>query len=80
MSNSRPPEGTPELESWLLARARARFRDLNDVVIPENLAESVGEGLIVGPENIEDIMPEKSASIDSEIEKAEKRSHLKVVK
>lgn len=78
MSNSRPPEGTPELESWLLARAR--FRDLNDVVIQENLAESVGEGLIAGPENIEDIMPEKSASIGSEIEKAEKRSHLKVVK
>lgn len=80
MSNSRPPEGTPELDEWLLQRARNRFKELEKVDIPEHLAEIVGQGRIAGPENAEDIMPEKSIATDIEIEKDEKLNRFEVVK
>ncbi|MCG3727561.1 hypothetical protein EXA21_15305 [Vibrio cincinnatiensis] len=80
MSRNRPPEGTTELEEWLLERARQRFKDLDAVDIPSHLSESVGKGLIAGPKDFEDLMPEKSISIDIEIDKSEKRRHLKVIK
>ncbi|CCN47490.1 hypothetical protein MADA3029_1070169 [Vibrio nigripulchritudo MADA3029] len=80
MSNSRPPEGTPELDEWLLQRARKRFEELEKVDVPEHLAEAVGQGKIAGPKNAEDVMPEKSISIDIEIEKDEKSNKFKVVK
>ncbi|HHX8542430.1 MULTISPECIES: hypothetical protein [Vibrio] len=79
MSNSRPPEETPELDEWLLQRAKKRFAELEKVDIPEHLAEAVGQGIIAGPENAEDIMLEKSISIDIEIEKDERLNKFKIV-
>jgi hypothetical protein len=80
MSNkNRPKPGTPEFEKWINARAKQRAEDIFNKDISEELVD-VGKGLIAGPKNLEDIMPEKSITEDIAIDKEQLSKHLKCVK
>ncbi|WP_028863990.1 hypothetical protein [Psychromonas aquimarina] len=71
--------GTPEFEEWVSKRAEERAKKLFSEEMPPELAE-LEKGLIAGPKDITDVMPEKSIPEDVAIEKSEKNSHLKLIK
>lgn len=75
----RPEPGTPEFEEWLNERAKQRSKEIFEKEIPEELVD-VGKGFIAGPKKSSDIMPEVTIAEDIEIEKEQKKSHLKLVK
>lgn len=75
----RPSPDSPEFEQWLLDRAKARAEKLFNTEIPDDLMY-VDSGIMVGPSNWEDVMPEKTIAEDIAIDKAHKRKHLKSVK
>lgn len=77
--SDRPEPGTPEFEAWLLARAQKWSDELLTTEIPADLAD-VDSGIIAGPLDWEDLMPEKTIAEDIAIDKAHKRKHLKSVK
>lgn len=79
MTDSNPKPGTPEFEQWLLDRAKERAEKLFNTEIPADLAD-VDSGIIAGPLDWEDLMPEKTIAEDIAIDKAHKRKHLKSVK
>ena len=79
MTEHKPEPGTPEFEQWLLERAKERAEKLITTEIPEDLAD-VDSGIIAGPCNWEDVMPEKTIAEDIAIDKVHKRKNLKVVK
>lgn len=77
--SKRPSPDSPEFEQWLLERAKERAEKLFNTEIPEDLAD-VDSGIIAGPLDWKDLMPEKTIAEDIAIDKAHKRMHLKVVK
>ncbi|MCC5827459.1 hypothetical protein [Alkalimonas sp.] len=78
-TKKRPPADSPELEQWLLERARERAEKLFSTEIPEELAD-VDSGLMAGPRSWDELMPEKTNVEDIAIDKAHQRKHLKSVK
>lgn len=80
MSDNKTPKETPELDDWILESARKRWEELSNVEIPDDLAEAVGQGRIVGPEKAEDLTLERSIEIDNAIEEAERLERLKKFK
>lgn len=79
MTDGKPDPGTPEFEAWLLDRAKKRAEKIFTVEIPKDLAD-VDSGIMAGPLDWKDLMPEKTIAEDIAIDKAHKRMHLKVVK
>ena len=77
--SKRPSPDSAEFEQWLLERAKERAEKLFNTEIPEDLAD-VDSGIIAGPLDWKDLMPEKTIAEDIAIDKAHKRMHLKVVK
>ncbi|HEY9043251.1 MAG TPA: hypothetical protein VIN66_13805 [Rheinheimera sp.] len=77
--SKRPSPDSPEFEQWLLDRAKERADKLFNTEIPADLAD-VDSGIIAGPLDWEDLMPEKTIAEDIAIDKAHKRKHLKTVK
>ena len=75
----KPESGTPEFEKWLKQRAKERAEKLFSEEMPPELAE-LEKGLIAGPKDISDIMPEKSIPEDIAIDKSNKKKHLKLIK
>lgn len=75
----KPEPGTPEFETWLKQRAEERSKKLFSEEMPPELAE-LEKGLIAGPKDILDVMPEKSIPEDIAIEKSDKARHLKIIK
>lgn len=75
----KPEAGTPEFEEWLKNRAEERSKKLFSEEMPPELAE-LEKGLIAGPKNINEIMPEKSIPEDIALDKNEKKTHLKLIK
>ncbi|CCO46325.1 hypothetical protein VIBNISOn1_1740002 [Vibrio nigripulchritudo SOn1] len=78
-NDDRPLEGTSEFDEWALERAKRRAEEIFGTEVPEDLHD-IGIGIIAGPKNAKDIMPEKSISEDIAIDNEEKRSKFKVVK
>ncbi len=76
---NKPSPDSPEFEQWLLERAKERAEKLFNTEIPEDLS-GVDSGIMAGPLDWRDLMPEKTIAEDIAIDKAHKRMHLKVVK
>lgn len=75
----KPKAGTPEFEKWLKQRAEERSKKLFSEEMPPELVE-LEKGIIAGPKDISDIMPEKSIPEDIAIAKNDKKQHLKLIK
>jgi len=78
MTTNKPEPGTPEFDKWLANKAKGWSKELFSKDKPPEIAE-LESGVIAGPKNIEDIMPEKTIAEDIAIDKEEK-PNLKRVK
>lgn len=80
-STSRPPRGTPEFEAWLLAMARRDAERLFRDPPPPELVEAES-GIIAGPRQMSDLLPEKTIAEDLAIDRqqASEQKTLKRVK
>lgn len=81
MSTSRPPRGTPEFEAWLLEMARRDAERLFRDPPPPELIEAES-GIIAGPRQMSDLLPEKTIAEDLAIDRqqASEQKTLKRVK
>jgi hypothetical protein len=77
MNDKRPEPDTPEFDEWLIKRAQQHTAELFNVEIPDELADKVGSGIMVGPESHEDLNPEKTTTQDIKIDLEINKSHLK---
>ena len=75
----KPKPGTPEFDEWLKKKAISWSNELFSNTKPDEIAD-LEQGVIAGPKNIEDVLPEKTIPEDIKIDKEDAKNHLKKIK
>ncbi|GLQ29613.1 hypothetical protein [Litoribrevibacter albus] len=71
MTTTKPEPGSPEFEACLNQQAQKWSKELFDKEKPDDIAE-LEKGIIAGPKNFKDVMPEKTIPEDIAIDRKDK--------
>lgn len=79
MPDVEPDPSASEYQQWLIQQSKPLIDSLFEHPMPENVAQAE-DGLIVGPESWDQLMPEKTVPEDIAVDKAHQSSKLKLVR